>query len=129
MRVYVSGPMRGRPCFNIPSFDRAATVIRGAGWEAVNPVDIGGGVTGWTHPMSLSGFRQTMDRNCQEICECDAIAVLPGWRTSEGSTAEVALACVCRLRILDALTLNDITADVMEWWTSLTGFTSPGTFQ
>lgn len=121
MRIYISGPMRGRPGYNFAAFDQAAGRIRCAGWEPVSPADLDR-VDGEVGDADSAAFiRRAMRRDTAAIFECDRIALLPGWRQSAGAVAEAALSCVLAMPAMDAMTLHDITIDVREWWNSLIG--------
>lgn len=124
MRIYISGPMRGKPDFNFPAFDLAAARIRNAGWTPVSPADLD---RQSGEPMSDSRdfIRRAMKRDTDTIFECDEIALLPGWRQSAGAVTEVALSCVLAMPARDAITLHDITEDIREWWRSLLGRERP----
>ena len=39
-RIYLSGPMSGWPDLNFPAFHAAAALLRGQGFEVVNPAEI-----------------------------------------------------------------------------------------
>lgn len=113
MRVYISGPMRGVPQLNFPAFDAAAATVRQAGWEAVSPADLD------RQHVSLPGadyLRDILARDLAALLQCQAIALLPGWRMSEGAVTEIALGCTVKMTFLDSQTLQQITPDVMEWW-------------
>jgi hypothetical protein len=111
MRVYVAGPMRGRPFFNFPAFDAAADMLRSEGHEVFNPADRdrdvhGNGVfdseTGDLKDIEHTGFnlREALGADLDWICrEADAIALLPEWQTSKGATAEFAVARALGLEI------------------------------
>lgn len=107
---------------NFPAFDAASARIRNAGWTPVSPADLDRQVGGGNgDPYSAAFIRDAMRRDTDVIFRCDEIAVLPGWRQSAGSVAEVALSCVLAMRARDAITLHDITDDIREWWDSVLG--------
>ena len=84
MRVYISGPMSGLPDLNFPAFFRAAAELRVRGYEAVNPAEI------TTAPGA--SWAQCMRADIKALCDCDAIALLPGWMDSSGAHLEVHIA-------------------------------------
>ena len=85
LRVYISGPMTGRPNMNIPAFFAAAHALREAGHVPVNPVEVcqQRGLTEWT---------DCMRADIKALCDCDAIALLPGWEMSQGAQLELHIA-------------------------------------
>lgn len=121
MRVYIAGPMRGIAAYNFPAFDAAARRIKAVGWEPVSPAEMDR-LEGLYVDYESAGFlRLAMSRDMQAIASCTGIAMLPGWRGSAGAVAELAVAYVLRLRVLDAESLQDITCEVYEWWSSVLG--------
>ncbi len=81
MKVYISGPMTGLPAHNFPAFHAAATKLRAAGFEVVNPADI--------NPDGAKTWEECMRADIKALCDCTAIATLPGWRESRGASLEV----------------------------------------
>lgn len=79
-RIYVAGPMTGLPDHNLPAFEAAAAALRAAGRRPVNP-GRRGVVPGWT-------WRDYMRRALHDLVDCDAVALLPGWRNSRGAALE-----------------------------------------
>jgi hypothetical protein len=126
VRIYISGPMRGYPQHNFAAFDAASSRIANAGWEPFNPAQQDRERHECVDAESPEFIRAAMRRDLEAIFGCHKVAVLQGWRHSEGAVTEVCLACVLRLPILDALTLHDITAEVREWWYSTLGRGSDG---
>lgn len=104
MKIYLAGPMRGRPSFNFPAFFEAAKELRSLGHEVFNPaerdVNLHGeklmdnptGEVSKIAPELNFSLRQAMAADSEYIClEADAIALLPGWEKSKGAFAEHAL--------------------------------------
>lgn len=85
LRVYISGPMTGRPNHNKPAFYAAAALLREAGHIPVNPAEVCAqlGATEWT---------DCMRADIKALCDCDAIALLPGWEMSQGAQLELHIA-------------------------------------
>ena len=101
MRIYIAGKMRGIADFNFPAFDQAAEELRTLGHECFNPADndraVGFDGLGWTGLETLEDrqfdLRAALATDLEYIARfADAICVLPGWETSKGARAEVALA-------------------------------------
>jgi hypothetical protein len=108
MRVYIAGGMRNYEAYNFPAFDAARDRLKVAGHEPVNPADLDRevGVIETTDPLPPNFLHDAMERDLKEICHCDAVALLPGWETSQGAAVEVALAKLLGLKFLDAITLE-----------------------
>ena len=82
--VYISGPMTGLPDLNFPAFHAAALHLRGLGLDAVNPAEI--------NPDIGMSWEACMRADIRALCDCDAIALLPGWERSKGAHLELHIA-------------------------------------
>lgn len=85
MRLYASGPMTGLPDSNFPAFNRAADLLRDAGYEVENPATKGE-IEGWTWADYLRYDLVKM------LGECQGVATLPGFSLSEGALLETDVA-------------------------------------
>ena len=83
-RVYISGPMTGLPELNFPAFNAAAAQLRSHGIEAINPAEI--------NPDTTMTWAACMRADIKALCDCDALALLPGWEASKGAHLELHLA-------------------------------------
>lgn len=81
-RVYISGPMTGLPELNFPAFHDAAKYLRACGYEVVNPAELD------AEDKRELTWEQYMRRDIKALCDCDAIAFLPGYQKSRGAMAE-----------------------------------------
>jgi dATP/dGTP diphosphohydrolase/uncharacterized protein DUF4406 len=110
--------MSGIECFNFAAFDRAAELGRARGWDVVSPAehDRAMGLDETDYPtgdvQKLMTERPTfmigtVEWDLEQVRQCDAIALLPGWSASTGARAELAVAVWLRKRVLDARTFND----------------------
>lgn len=92
MRIYLAGGMRGIPDLNFPAFHAAAQKLRLEGFEVFNPA-----------AANLEGMPigKILAYELTWICEqAEAIALLPGWESSKGATAEHATAEAIGLKII-----------------------------
>ena len=97
-RVYISGPMSGLPDNNFPAFHAAAADLRGLGYEVVNPAEIDAGVR--ADEVGTDAFwRACMRADIKALCDCGALALLPGWERSKGAHIELNLAHRLGMRI------------------------------
>ncbi|GLS13632.1 DUF4406 domain-containing protein [Hydrogenophaga electricum] len=83
-RVYLSGPMTGLPDLNFPAFHAAADQLRRMGLDVVNPADI--------NPDTSMSWAGCMRADIKALCDCDAIALMPGWERSKGAHLELHIA-------------------------------------
>lgn len=106
MKIYLSGPMRGSPHFNVEAFDYAAAKLRAEGHEVYSPADRDREILGdEIYSMAVNAdhigapvigkldIRKALAEDLAYIClEADAIALLPGWQQSLGARAEAHVA-------------------------------------
>lgn len=83
-RIYISGPMTGLPELNFPAFNAAAHRLRALGHQVVNPAEV--------NPDTTMTWEQCMRADIKALCDCDTIALLPGWEASRGAHLEVHVA-------------------------------------
>lgn len=97
MRVYIAGPMTGLPELNFPKFRAVAEFFRSAGWEVLNPVEIG-----QKHfPEGGVHANEYLIKDILELVTCDTICLLPGWTASIGARCEAAIAVTLGLTFVD----------------------------
>lgn len=102
--LYLAGPMRGYPRFNVDVFDSAARELRRRGFIVLNPCDkdradhgdsVFDSPTGDLADIAHLGFdlNHALAWDLEYIAkQADAIALLPGWQKSSGARAERACA-------------------------------------
>lgn len=98
-RIYICGPMRGRPGDNHDAFNRAAERFRALGWTVLNPVEIGEEMHKNDPTVPDSEYLRA---DVVALATCDAIALLPEWDHSVGARCEVGNAITFGLRFFDA---------------------------
>ena len=94
MRIYIAGPISGRPNRNAQAFADAAARCRVLGHAPLNPIEAAGETPLAWGPALRLGF--------ELLLSADALALLPGWEASRGATLEVAVATALGLPLLDA---------------------------
>lgn len=83
-RIYISGPMTGVPLDNYPAFIEAARVLRSQSHTVANPAEIClDDDTTW---------EEYLKADIKALCDCDTIAMLPGWEKSKGAHLELHIA-------------------------------------
>ena len=92
-RVYISGPITGRPDGNQYAFYTAAVRLLKDGNIPVNPHDVC-----YLLPPG-STWAEYMRKNIPALCTCDSVFMLRGWWRSRGARVEWALAKVLGMRV------------------------------
>lgn len=81
--IYISGPMTGLPELNFPAFNAAAAALRALGHAVVNPADLNPAGASW---------QACLRADIKALCDCDTLALLPGWEGSPGAHLELHVA-------------------------------------
>lgn len=105
-RVYLSGPMTGYQDLNFPVFNAEAARLRALGHEVINPAEI--------NPDSTKSWRECMRADIKALCDCDILALLPGWEHSKGAHLELHIAHRVGIRIVAARDLGAATSTTIE---------------
>ena len=98
-RIYLSGAMTGCPDLNFPAFHAAAKALRERGLVVINPAEI-----------NIDGektWHACMRADIKALCDCDEIALLPGWENSTGAHVELNLAHRLGMRVVAIEALID----------------------
>lgn len=96
-RIYISGPMTGIEDFNFPAFHAAAVALRGMGYVVSSPAEV--------NPDTTMTWEQCLRADIKALCDCDVIALLPGWENSKGAHLEVHVAHRLGIRVAALHTL------------------------
>lgn len=90
---YLSGPMRGKPDLNRQMFESVATLLRDQGYDVVTPFD---------KRIDDQPINVLLLEDLKVICSpVDAVVALPGWDTSDGAMAEVAVAVAIGVPVME----------------------------
>lgn len=89
MRVYISGPMTGRPDNNIDEFNEAEDLLLKAGYWVLNPTSNG--------LSDSASYEDHMRADLRMLSVADALAFLPGWEKSRGARLEIEVAHVLNI--------------------------------
>jgi hypothetical protein len=114
--VYLAGPMTGYEGFNFPAFRAATARLRGLGIDVRSPHEWDEDENGGRAPTigEAKPWSYYLRRDLHLLLECEAVAVLPGWRDSKGATLEVHVASALGMPVLDAETLEPVAESVCE---------------
>lgn len=104
-KVYLSGPMSGRPGFNYAQFNEAARRLRDAGLAVFNPAEheiVEIKPMEWENTRVSEATRNAfMVVDFQAVIECDWVVALPDWDTSRGALAELFVGFETGKRLLE----------------------------
>lgn len=90
-RLYLCGPMTGRPAFNYPAFNAAAVALRQVGFLVFSPTENGLPANApWDHHMRV---------DLAELVRCHALATLQGTDGSTGAQLELQVARALGMRV------------------------------
>ena len=96
-RIYLSGPMSGRPELNFHAFHAAAKTLRDKGLSVTNPAEI--------KPEGEPSWSACMRADLKAMLDCCTVALLPGWEDSKGANIEAMLALNLEMRVVELETL------------------------
>lgn len=88
--LYLSGPMTGLPDFNHPAFDFAAELLRGYGFEVLNPAE---------QPKRPT-WEEYMRHDIKLLMDATVLIQLAGWKQSRGALIEAQLALALGIEIV-----------------------------
>lgn len=96
MRVYLSGPMKGRPEGNVPAFARCTKELRSLGYDVVSPHEIfQEGDVG-----EPADYDKCLRDDIRELMTCQAIVVMDDWEKSNGVRIELVASLLTGIRMI-----------------------------
>lgn len=102
MKIYCAGPMRGYPLFNFPAFDEAQQTLEKMGHLVVSPAEMDRTLDNFNPETDKpKDMRYYMKRDLPVLMECEAVALLPGWKKSQGAMLEAHVAFKCGLTLYE----------------------------
>lgn len=111
MKIYLSGPMSGYVDSNFPEFHKTAAALREKGLDVVNPAEICVGNPPNENDKSMwdEFYNACMRADIKALCDCQAIAMMPGWEKSKGAHLELHIAHRVGLEVKH---VSDLLADI-----------------
>jgi hypothetical protein len=107
MKLYIAGPMTGRPNLNYAEFNRWEQVFLKCGYQVLNPARID-----LAFPRKKGEPKRDwawyMSKAIPMVCEADGLAMLYGWSQSTGATEEHRIARLLQKKVHSA-----------QWWFSM----------
>ena len=97
-RIYLSGPMTGRPQLNFPAFNEEANRLRKLGYSVINPAELS--------PDPNANWHECLRKDLQALLTCDTLALLPDWHGSAGAHLETHVAHRVGIRIVDCTSIQ-----------------------
>ena len=80
MKVFISGPMKGLPNWNVDAFNEMEAKLKEAGYDVFNPAWLQF-TPGWEH-------EEIIKIDFAALALCDVMIQLPGWENSRGASEE-----------------------------------------
>ena len=121
MRVYLSGPMRGKEGWNFSLFEAVATRWADRGHIVFNPAAVakalgyGPPTRGGSDECTEEHLRHVILSDMLCIVHSEAVVLLPGWERSVGCTVEVAIAQFLGRALYDAQTMQPLEVAQKPW--------------
>lgn len=100
-KVYLAGPMTGLPEYNYPAFNDMAARLRRFDYEVLNPAENFGGDT-------TREYHEYMRVNIAALMGCQSVALLDGWKNSDGAMLEVIIARALFIPVFEVCTVGEI---------------------
>lgn len=97
-RIYIAGPINGKPDGNRSAFAMMKAFLMFRGYHAISPWDLDASHEGECREGSVAGMGGGHTAACymradiRALVECDAVVFLPGWVKSAGSFVEFTIA-------------------------------------
>lgn len=100
MKLYLSGPMTGKPDFNYPLFNSVAEELRQRFHQVINPAELKVPDPGLDkNPTEMWAYY--LSHAIKVMLECSVIVLLPEWESSRGAVVEVNLADVLNYHVFE----------------------------
>lgn len=100
MKIYLSGPMSGIDDNNFPAFHEWAAKLRAQGYDVVSPAEI----------QEAESWEMCLRADLREMCNCEAIALMPGWENSKGANLELHVAHRLGMKVIHLPLQFDLVA-------------------
>ena len=91
-KIFISGPMTGKPGYNFKEFDRVELQLKSAGHDVVNPADVSRKFKEKEILKYGDAFNRMVDEQLELLKGCNVIYLLDGWERSVGVRRELSAA-------------------------------------
>ena len=91
MKIYISGPITGKPDKNEHAFRYAERHLQFLKYDALVPLDI---------PSKEDTWLSYMKSDIKAMMDCDGVYMLRGWRRSRGARIELLIAWLLHYKIM-----------------------------
>ena len=109
VKVYLAGPMRGKPRYNFDAFAEFAAKLRERGFRVWSPHedDLASGFDPDKDVVNPGpeGLRAFMAKDLPMVCAADLVAIMPGWEDSKGTNIELTVARMLDIPVYEVETL------------------------
>jgi hypothetical protein len=105
--------MRGYDNLNFPAFDKFADQWQRAGHQVFSPAAIDRALGYSEEDVDRGMLLHVIQVDMSCLYNCEAIALLPGWRRSAGVAVELAMAQFLGLKIFCAVTMEEVEYKIL----------------
>ena len=99
-KIFIAGPMRGYENYNFKKFDYTEEILKGLGFEVVNPARISRKFKEVDVNSDIAVYNKMVDMQQEAERTCNAILLLDGWQWSKGVALEVQTAAELGMQFL-----------------------------
>ena len=99
-KIFIAGPMRGYENYNFKKFDYTEEILKGLGFEVVNPARISRKFKEVDVNSDIAVYNKMVDMQQEAERTCNTILLLDGWQWSKGVALEVQTAAELGMQFL-----------------------------
>ena len=101
-QIFISGPMSGKPDYNLAAFDEAEKYLINLGYNPYNPAHNGRAALSKYGDIKKKSkeYFELLDACKRQLFNCQGIYLLKGWENSYGARQELSIALDLSLMIM-----------------------------